>query len=130
MRLRDDWVQRADDADRHHAAGHAVVARAEPEEDDWVREADATTRPASAGGVKALELPGPSRRHVKPRRTLFTPGRVEGAPPASALTPTRVTIGRYVDSGEQFTIVDSWRSRSDAHLDLGRWWTGESCFFF
>ena len=89
---------------------------------------DAASRPVACG-ARAIEIPGPCRRHATPRRTLFTPRRVEGAPPAKALTPTRVTIGRFVDSGEEFSRLDSWRSRSDAHLDLGRAWIGETKFF-
>ena len=103
-------------------------------QDHWVTITDAASRPVVCGaepleGARTIEMPGPCRMHATPRRTLFTPRRVEGAPPAKALTPTRVTIGRCVDSGKEFSRLDSWRSRSDAHLDLGRAWVGETKFF-
>ena len=69
-----------------------------------------------------------SRGHDCPRRQLFTPLRVRGAPPARALTSTRITRGRFVDDGEEFHRVDSWRARESAHLDLGRPWTGTTSF--
>ena len=68
------------------------------------------------------------REHVTPRRELFTPLRVRGAPPAKALTPTRVTAGRFVDNGEVFTRTDAWTSRATAHLKLDRDWTGTTTF--
>ena len=68
------------------------------------------------------------RAHDRPRRNLFTPTRVDGEPPAEALTGTRQTVGRFQDTGEEFKIVDEWRNRMTAHRDLGRWWTGYTSF--
>ena len=111
------------------AASRQVSCGAEPSVDSFVTRTDVASRQATTEGARTVEMPGPCRRRTKPRRTLFTPRRVEGAPPAKALTPTRVTIGRFVDSGEEFSRLDSWRSRRDAHLDLGRAWIGETRFF-
>ena len=67
--------------------------------------------------------------HHKPRLELATPLRVSGAPPAKALTPTRLTRGRFVNSGERFELTDTWTSRSEAHRCLPNFWTGETFFF-
>ena len=66
--------------------------------------------------------------HHQPRVELFTPLRVAGAPPSKSLTPARVTEGRFVDTGEAFRRVDSWTTKSTAHADLGRRWTGTTRF--
>jgi hypothetical protein len=68
-----------------------------------------------------------TRVHRKWRRELFTPIRVQGAPPGRALTPVRITVGKYED-GEHFRRVDSWTTRSSAHLRLARRWTGSITF--
>ena len=68
------------------------------------------------------------RSHNKPRRQLFTPLRVKGAPPARSLFSIRVTEGVFCGSGERFKKVDSWHSREDAHADLGRFWQGSTTF--
>ena len=68
------------------------------------------------------------RVHDRPRRSLFTPMRVEGSPPAKALASTRRTEGRFLDDGERFTIVDEWRGRPDPHRDLARAWVGKTVF--
>ena len=70
-----------------------------------------------------------TRSHARPRSQLFTPMRVDGSPPAKSLTSTRVTTGSYVDTGEQFKVVDEWRGRGECHRDLGRAWTGSTKFF-
>ena len=64
------------------------------------------------------------RVHRQPRRALFTPLRVRGAPPGRALTPQRITRGKYVSSGEEFEITDTWTSRGYAHRQLKEAWTG------
>jgi hypothetical protein len=64
------------------------------------------------------------REHAKPRRDLFTPTRVDGEPPARALSATRVTVGTFMDDGKEFKVVDEWRNRKTAHRDMGRWWIG------
>ena len=98
-------------------------------QDHWMTAADGTGGREMSDPDRSANVLGLSRKHEKPRRHLFTPRRIEGAPPAKALTPTRLTIGRFVDSGEEFSRLDSWRSRSDAHLDMGRIWVGETRFF-
>ena len=67
------------------------------------------------------------RQHLNWRRELFTPVRVQGAPPGRALTSVRITEGEYED-GEKFRRVDSWTTRSTAHLRLDRKWVGNTTF--
>ena len=69
-----------------------------------------------------------TRVHHKPRRELFTPLRVAGAPPAKRLTPARITEGRFVGTGECFRHVDSWTTRATSHTDMGQLWTGVTRF--
>ena len=68
-------------------------------------------------------------QHRQPRRDLFTPRRVEGSPPCKALTPMRVTEGRFAATGQVFKVVDTWTARDTAHRDLGAAWTGRTTFF-
>ena len=68
------------------------------------------------------------RVHDRPRRSLFTPMRVEGSPPAKVLAGTRRTEGKFLDNGESFTIVDEWRGRREPHRDLSRPWVGKTVF--
>ena len=84
-----------------------------------------TLRPGRAPTRQVGEV---RRRHAKPRRELFTPMRVDGRPPAAALASTRRTTGTFLDTGEEFLVVDEWTARSTAHRDMGRWWTGETIF--
>ena len=70
------------------------------------------------------------RTHHQPRRTLFTPLRVQGAPPAKALTPQRITRGTFVKTGEKFSRVDTWTARATAHLELDEQWTGSTEFTY
>ena len=79
--------------------------------DEWREDADEATRV-----------------HWRPRRNLFTPMGVAGAPPSRALTNTRITKGRFTDNGEVFAVTDSWRARASAHMDLEREWTGTTTF--
>jgi len=67
------------------------------------------------------------RRHGRPRLELFTPRRVEGAPPCKSLTPIRVTVGKFA-SGEVFRLVDTWTARGQAHAALRMPWTGSTTF--
>ncbi len=69
-----------------------------------------------------------TRIHRRPRRTLFTPLRVAGAPPGKALTPGRTTQGVYLDTGEEFVRTDSWTTRSSARMALCRPWVGTTAF--
>ena len=68
------------------------------------------------------------REHRRPRTALFTPIRVAGAPPAKALTATRITRGVYLDNGESFVRTDNWTTRGTAHLCLSRRWVGSTTF--
>ena len=70
------------------------------------------------------------RQHKSARRRLFTPMRVEGSPPANCLMRCRLTRGRYLDTGEAFTVMDEWTNPESAHADLGRWWMGTTTFTF
>ncbi len=70
-----------------------------------------------------------TRIHSRPRMNRFTPLRVEAAPPVRTLTATRVTSGKFVDSGETFTVVDNWTSRSSAHACFSKPWTGTTQFW-
>ena len=70
------------------------------------------------------------RRHGRPRRSLFTPLRVRGSPPAKALTPVRITEGRFCDTGEKFRRTDAWTTRSTSHLVMPRRWKGTTTFLF
>ncbi len=63
----------------------------------------------------------------RPRKNLFTPLRVAGAPPAKALTVVRITEGIF-DDGREFRRRDNWTSRATAHLRLARPWTGSTTF--
>ncbi len=60
------------------------------------------------------------RLHRRPRRGLFTPLQVRGAPPGKALTPVCVTKGNYYDTGEAFRAVGTWTARATAHRLLPR----------
>ena len=102
---------RADAAPRLAARALGPM-RALGEADAWEKTADGQIR----------------RRHERPRRALFTPLRVEGAPPARALTSARITHGRFIDDDEEFVWRDNWTARATAHRDLGRQWTGVTEF--
>jgi hypothetical protein len=80
--------------------------------DDWLHEDDSSVR-----------------IHRAPRFHLFTPLGVSMAPAARSIFSVRITDGEFCDNGEQFKHVDSWRSRAEAHMSLGRPWTGATRFF-
>ena len=69
-----------------------------------------------------------TRVHHAARTRLFTPCRSNGAPLAETLESVRITEGKFVDEGEVFKRLDSWRDRAVAHLDLGRAWIGSTRF--
>ena len=69
------------------------------------------------------------RTHDRPRRELFTPLRVNGAPPAEALASMRVTTGRFVRSGRTFRHTDTWTHRTNAHRALEDYWVGTTEFY-
>ena len=69
------------------------------------------------------------RVHRRPRKELFIPMKVQGAPAAASLNQVRVTQGKFLDNGEKFTVVDNWTRRDGkAHEDLGRRWIGTTVF--
>jgi len=68
------------------------------------------------------------RVHAKPRRNLFTPLRVAGAPPAKTLCNARITKGTFIDTGEIFPITDSWTARAVMHRPMPRLWVGTTQF--
>ena len=67
------------------------------------------------------------RVHRAGRSCLFTPPRVAGIPPNKALVAVRITEGCYIDNGEKFKRVDSWKGRT-AHQSMHRRWTGTTTF--
>jgi hypothetical protein len=69
------------------------------------------------------------RQHVKPRKALFTPLRVAGAPPARSLASMRLTKGTFLSSGQAFQVVDNWTARAEAHRELREPWIGSTSFF-
>ena len=69
-----------------------------------------------------------TRVHHMPRTCLFTPCRVNGAPPIETLQSLRITEGKYVDDGEVFRRTDEWKNKTVAHLDMGRLWVGSTRF--
>ena len=46
------------------------------------------------------------RVHATTRRCFFTPVRVQVAPPAKAVTASRLMVGSFVDMGEVFRVCD------------------------
>ena len=89
---------------------------------DALLEADSWVEDAAAPGQLV-------RHHSRWRRELFTPLRVEGSPPARVLAPVRVTEGTFED-GIPFKRVDSWSTRSTAHLALRQRWRGTTSFMY
>ena len=77
------------------------------------------------------DWPAVVRAHHRPRKELFTPMKVHGAPAAAQIAQLRITRGRFLDNGEEFQVVDNWTRRDGkAHEDMGRRWTGTTAFFF
>jgi hypothetical protein len=70
------------------------------------------------------------RHHQRQRCELFTPKYVENGPALKTLCSTRITEGKFIDSGESFKCVDSWTTRQRAHFPLKRAWQGTTTFFF
>ena len=69
------------------------------------------------------------RTHRTPRRSLFTPHQVAGGPGKSQkLMKSRTTTGTFVESGEQFKIVDSYTEPRAAHMLLEHAWIGTTEF--
>ena len=77
------------------------------------------------------DWPAVVRAHHRPRKELFTPMKVPGAPAAAQIAQLRITRGHFIDNGEEFQVVDNWTRRDGkAHEDMGRRWTGTTMFFF
>ena len=119
LELLDMWTEggRADTAPRLDSINAAEV-------DEW------NHRPIH-GPLASLQIEqvGITRTHRKARRALFTPIKVPGAPPAAELTPTRITIGKFIDNDEEFCYIECWTRRDGkAHMDLERRWTGSTTF--
>ena len=88
----------------------------------------AATRSATEDGW-SQNAPYIIRSHRMPRRELFTPMKVPGAPAAASINAARITRGRFLDNGEEFQVVDNWNRRDGkAHEDMGRQWTGTTAF--
>ena len=69
------------------------------------------------------------RTHRTPRRALFTPHRVAGGPGREVhLLKTRVTTGKFLNTGEEFRIEDRYTDPRAAHLMLEHAWVGTSEF--
>ena len=67
--------------------------------------------------------------HRTPRLALFTPLRVAGGPGRDLkLAKSRITIGTFVGSGEEFKIEDQYTKPRAAHLMLEHAWIGTSEF--
>jgi hypothetical protein len=60
---------------------------------------------------------------------MFMPHRVAGGPGRDIkLTKTRVTIGKFVASGEEFKIIDHYTEPKAAHMMLEHAWVGTTEF--
>ena len=69
------------------------------------------------------------RRHNRARMCLFTPMKVVGGPVDSKECGTiRTTKGTFVETGEDFVIVDNWKDRDVAHRALDKYWVGTTVF--
>ena len=63
-------------------------------------------------------------------QTAFTPYKVPKGPEKNVeLDGVRFTRGRYVDTGEPFTLTDHWRDAEEAHRQMKRPWIGRTTFF-
>ena len=67
------------------------------------------------------------RAHMRRRRELFTPSRIEGAPLKGSLTAVRITQGKF-DDGKEFVRRDHWTNKDVAHLVMQQPWTGTTTF--
>ena len=67
--------------------------------------------------------------HRRPRINLCTPWKMSGGPVShTKICKTRITIGKFVDTGENFKITDDWTQAASAHRKLKRPWVGETHF--
>ena len=68
------------------------------------------------------------RTHSKPRETLFTPMKVAGGPlAADQVQSSRITVGKFID-GQDFVLVDNWKTSAEPHRRLQSAWTGRTIF--
>ena len=64
---------------------------------------------------------------MKPRKTLFTPVDMVGAPPKESISSRRRTEIMYV-TDMQDTIEDNWHDENRANRSLASAWTGRTIF--
>ena len=123
MDILDIWVEGGRAASAHTLSSVTVATL----EDEWREPGELT----SIGGPdEPMIWPSVIRVHRKPRRDLFIPMRIQGAPAAASIAQVRMTKGKFLDNGEEFHVVDNWTRRDGkAHEDLGRRWTGTTAFF-
>ena len=123
MDILDIWVEGGRAASAPTLSSVAIATL----EDEW-REPGQLTSIGSPD--EPMTWPSVIRVHRKPRRDLFIPMRVQGAPAAASIAQVRMTKGKFLDNGEEFHVVDNWTRRDGkAHEDLGRQWTGTTAFF-
>ena len=67
------------------------------------------------------------RMHTKPRLAMFTPAGISNGPDVSKLSGVRRTVGTYLDTGEEFEILDDW-TRPNCHEALPSRWVGTTEF--
>ena len=69
------------------------------------------------------------RKHLTPRRSLFTPHKVANGPSVGAIVKKiRVTKGVYVRTGKEFEVIDDYTVGGNAHRLLQGVWTGTTEF--
>ena len=69
-----------------------------------------------------------TRIHHTAMTCLFTPCRVNGAPPVETLSSMRIIEGKFIDDDDVFRRTDNWMDKTVAHLNLGRQWIGSTRF--
>ena len=69
-----------------------------------------------------------TRVHHTARMCLFTPCRVNGAPPVETLSSMRIIEGKFIDDADLLRRTDTWMDKTVAHLNLGRQWIGSTRF--
>lgn len=68
------------------------------------------------------------RKHVIPRRSLFTPARTMCPVPITELSTARTTHVRRGDQNQEI-YTGNWKHQTECHRDLGYEWTGETIFY-
>ena len=67
------------------------------------------------------------RTHEIPRTSLFTLSQVVGSPTLSHLIGSRVIHGKF-NGGKALVIQDDWRSKSNSHSHMERFWARRTVF--